>query len=79
MFIICLQKTIAAYKLLISPFLGNHCRFTPTCSEYAQQALEQHGIIKGILFSLKRIACCHPWGATGYDPVPEPNKLPLKR
>ena len=72
--IIFAQKLIAGYKLLISLWLGNRCRFTPTCSEYAHQALEQHGLIKGTLYSLKRITRCHPWGAAGHDPVPESDR-----
>lgn len=68
-----LQKLIAVYKLLISPLLGSRCRFTPSCSEYAHQAIEQHGVIKGLYYSVKRILRCHPWGESGYDPVPEKN------
>lgn len=78
-FIIFLQKIIAVYKIIISPFLGNRCRFAPSCSEYAHQAIEQHGVIKGISFSLKRISRCHPWGSTGYDPVPEPNNYSVNQ
>ncbi|MCZ2471659.1 membrane protein insertion efficiency factor YidD [Aquirufa ecclesiirivi] len=59
------------YQGMISPFLPNACRYTPTCSEYAKQALIKHGIWKGSKLAAKRISRCHPWGGSGYDPVPE--------
>ena len=62
---------IRAYQYLLSPWVGNQCRFTPSCSHYAVEAIEQHGALKGMLLSLKRLACCHPWHAGGHDPVPE--------
>lgn len=58
------------YKYSISPMLPPSCRYTPTCSEYAIQALKKHGPIKGLWLATKRIASCHPWGGSGYDPVP---------
>ncbi len=58
------------YKLCISPYLGNHCRYTPTCSVYAMEAIQKYGIIKGGWLALKRLLRCHPWGGSGYDPVP---------
>ena len=61
---------IKIYEILISPLLGPHCRFTPTCSQYAVEAIEKHGPIKGIWLAIKRIARCHPWGGCGHDPVP---------
>ncbi len=61
---------IQAYRYLLSPFLGAHCRYTPTCSQYALEAFESHGVIKGFWLTLKRIGSCHPWHAGGYDPVP---------
>jgi len=61
---------IKIYQILISPLLGPHCRFTPTCSQYAVEAIEKHGPIKGIWLAIKRIARCHPWGDCGHDPVP---------
>ena len=62
---------IRVYQLVISPFLGaSKCRYTPTCSEYAKQALIKHGILKGFWLALKRIARCAPWGSHGFDPVP---------
>ncbi|HSG59701.1 MAG TPA: membrane protein insertion efficiency factor YidD [Woeseiaceae bacterium] len=59
------------YRHTISPFLGNNCRFQPTCSEYAMQALREHGAFRGTWLTVKRIARCHPWGGSGYDPVPD--------
>ena len=58
------------YQLCISPLLGPSCRFTPTCSEYARQALLKHGPFKGTLLAVWRILRCNPWGGSGYDPVP---------
>jgi putative membrane protein insertion efficiency factor len=58
------------YKYCISPFTPASCRYVPTCSEYAIQALKKHGVIKGIILSARRILRCHPWGGSGYDPVP---------
>jgi len=61
---------IKFYKLALSPLLPMACRFTPTCSEYAEQAIKKHGILKGSALAAKRISKCHPWGDSGYDPVP---------
>lgn len=61
---------IKIYQLCISPFTPPSCRFTPTCSTYALQALKKHGLFKGGWLAAKRIAKCHPWGGSGYDPVP---------
>ncbi|MFM2338081.1 MAG: rane protein insertion efficiency factor YidD [Bacteroidota bacterium] len=61
---------IKIYQWVISPLLGPKCRYTPTCSHYAEQALKKYGPIKGIWLALKRIGRCHPWGGSGYDPVP---------
>ncbi len=58
------------YQIAISPHLGPSCRYTPTCSAYTIEALEKHGPIKGLYLSIKRITKCHPWGSSGYDPVP---------
>ena len=66
-----LAAPIRFYKKYISPHLGHHCRFLPTCSEYALQALELHGAAKGTLLAVWRILRCNPFGKTGYDPVPE--------
>ena len=62
---------IKTYQLLLSPFLGKNCRFTPSCSAYSIRAFESHGILKGIELTIKRIMKCHPWGKSGYDPVPD--------
>ena len=62
---------LKGYKRFISPHLGHHCRFVPSCSEYAMQAVEIHGVLKGGLLSLWRILRCNPLGSYGYDPVPE--------
>ncbi len=61
---------VKAYQYLISPLTPSSCRFHPTCSEYAIQALKKHGPVKGLILSIKRILKCHPWGSSGYDPVP---------
>lgn len=61
---------VHAYRLLISPWLGPNCRFQPTCSTYALEALETHGAFKGAWLALLRIIRCHPLGGSGYDPVP---------
>lgn len=61
---------IKIYQWVISPFLGPKCRFTPTCSQYAIEALKKHGVFKGLWLTIKRLSRCHPWGGHGYDPVP---------
>lgn len=61
---------IKIYQWVISPWLGPKCRYTPTCSNYAVEALKKYGPLKGSWLSIKRIARCHPWGGQGYDPVP---------
>ena len=58
------------YQLCISPLTPSACRFTPTCSQYALEALRKHGLIKGLWLTVKRLLRCHPWGGSGYDPVP---------
>lgn len=58
------------YRILLSPLLGVNCRFEPSCSEYAQQALREYGVWRGSLLTCTRISRCHPWGGSGYDPVP---------
>ena len=62
-------KVIRIYQLVLSPTLGGNCRFQPTCSQYAIDALNEHGIFKGVFLSLKRIAKCHPFHPGGFDPV----------
>lgn len=61
---------IKAYQYLISPMLGPSCRYTPTCSEYAEQAVKKYGPLKGGWLGVKRIGRCHPWHDGGYDPLP---------
>ena len=62
---------ITAYRYLLSPFIGQHCRFTPTCSEYAMEAIDRHGAGKGSWLAMRRLLRCHPFHAGGLDPVPE--------
>ena len=66
-----LIKLIILYKRGISPFLPGACRFQPTCSEYMLQAIQIHGVLKGLYLGIRRIFRCHPWGGSGYDPVPK--------
>jgi len=61
---------IQIYRYAISPFFPSSCRFTPTCSAYGLEAFKKHGPIKGFWLTAKRISRCHPWGKSGYDPVP---------
>ncbi|QNA44899.1 membrane protein insertion efficiency factor YidD [Lacibacter sediminis] len=61
---------IRFYQYVISPAIGPKCRYTPTCSQYGIEALKKHGPIKGLWLTMKRISKCHPWGGSGYDPVP---------
>ncbi|MCH7507076.1 MAG: membrane protein insertion efficiency factor YidD [Proteobacteria bacterium] len=65
-----LQWMLRAYQLLFSPFLGNHCRFTPSCSQYASEVIGKHGALRGSWLAIKRISRCHPLCEGGYDPVP---------
>ena len=63
---------IRGYQWFISPLLGNHCRFYPSCSQYAREAIERHGAVRGVWLAIRRVARCHPWHPGGVDPVPEP-------
>ena len=65
---------IKAYQYLISPIIGRHCRFYPTCSSYTIDAMTLHGNIRGIILSFKRLLRCHPWHPGGFDPVPKREK-----
>jgi putative membrane protein insertion efficiency factor len=69
-----LLAVIRGYRYLLSPWWGRHCRFTPTCSEFAIEAIERHGSLRGSWLATRRIACCHPWHRGGFDPVPEKPK-----
>lgn len=66
---LCLAA-ISWYRRVLSPLLGPHCIYTPTCSEYTYQAIQKYGVLKGIWLGMKRIARCHPFHEGGYDPVP---------
>ncbi|MDR3425360.1 MAG: membrane protein insertion efficiency factor YidD [Alphaproteobacteria bacterium] len=67
-----LRALIWGYRHSLSLFFGQQCRFLPTCSEYADEALRLHGPIKGTKLAIKRFCRCHPWGGQGFDPVPPP-------
>ena len=60
---------IKFYQFTVSPLIGSNCRFTPTCSDYAIQSIQEKGLIRGLFFSLKRLLKCHPWGGSGFDPI----------
>ena len=66
-----LALPVRAYRLIFSPWVGHSCRYQPTCSAYALDALQKHGGVKGGWLALRRILRCNPWGGTGYDPVPD--------
>lgn len=70
---------IRAYRLVLSPWIGWSCRFTPTCSAYALEALERHGALRGGRLTLARLVRCHPFGGSGIDNVPEPPLVPPRR
>lgn len=61
---------IRGYQWLLSPVLGANCRFQPSCSQYAIEAIQEHGLLRGVRFALCRVGRCHPWGGAGPDPVP---------
>jgi putative membrane protein insertion efficiency factor len=62
---------IKVYRMVLSPFVGQHCRFTPTCSEYAMQAINEHGSLRGSWLAVRRLSRCHPFHTGGWDPVPQ--------
>lgn len=70
LFAFLLSLPIRFYRAFISPILPPSCRYTPTCSEYAIQAIQKHGPFRGLWLAVKRVSSCHPWGGSGYDPVP---------
>ena len=65
---------VKAYQITISPLIGSNCRFQPTCSQYMIEAIDNHGVMKGRSLGIKRISKCHPFGSSGYDPVPKEKK-----
>ena len=65
-----LSLPVRAYRATFSPIVGFNCRYQPTCSAYAVEAVETHGVLRGSVLALRRIARCHPWGGSGVDPVP---------
>jgi len=65
-----LSLPVRAYRLVLSPYVGHGCRYQPTCSAYALDALNRHGALKGGWLAVRRIGRCHPFGGSGYDPVP---------
>jgi putative membrane protein insertion efficiency factor len=65
-----LALPIRAYRLILSPWVGHGCRFQPTCSAYALESLDRHGALQGGWLTVLRICRCHPWGGSGFDPVP---------
>lgn len=64
------RAALKAYKWTLSPLIGRYCRYLPTCSEYAAQALIEHGPVRGSYLSIRRVCRCNPFGGSGYDPVP---------
>ncbi|HET8728241.1 MAG TPA: membrane protein insertion efficiency factor YidD [Alphaproteobacteria bacterium] len=65
-----MKGLVLAYRYTLSPFIGHGCRFRPTCSEYAIDAITTHGALRGGALTMRRLARCHPWGGSGFDPVP---------
>jgi len=61
---------VKAYQLVLSPFFGQQCRFYPTCSQYALEAIQKHGALRGSYYTVRRLVRCHPWCAGGHDPIP---------
>ncbi len=62
---------IKGYQILFRPYVGHHCRFYPTCSDYAIQSIHSHGLIKGWFYAINRLLRCHPWSKGGIDPIPK--------
>jgi len=74
-FILPFLFLIKLYRYTLSPYIGNQCRFYPSCSHYAEDALKEYGAVRGIILAIKRIFRCHPWHEGGYDPIPEKNEI----
>ena len=72
---ILIRALIRGYQLFLSPVLGANCRYEPSCSHYASEAVRMHGPLRGLWLGTRRILRCHPWGGAGYDPVPQPRGL----
>ncbi len=70
---------IRLYQLTLSPWIGTQCRYEPTCSRYAAEALERYGVARGVWLAMKRLGRCHPWGRSGYDPVPARDGSPARK
>jgi uncharacterized protein len=70
-----LKSLLKLYRYGVSPLLGANCRFYPSCSCYAEEAIEQHGALRGSYLAARRLLRCHPWHCGGYDPVPPPSSL----
>lgn len=64
------SRLLQAYKCLVSPLLGQNCRFYPSCADYAREAVERHGVVRGFWLAARRVGRCHPWHPGGFDPVP---------
>jgi putative membrane protein insertion efficiency factor len=74
-----LLGAIRLYQLTLSPWLGLQCRYEPTCSKYAAEALTRFGVMRGVWLAARRLGRCHPWGRSGYDPVPAADGTPARR
>ena len=70
---LALRAMIRVYQLFVRPLLPPSCRYLPSCSDYAVEAIGRHGVLVGVGLATRRLARCHPWGSSGYDPVPEPH------
>jgi len=70
----CVRGLLKTYKWTLSPLIGRSCRFAPTCSEYAAEALIGHGPVRGTVLTVRRLCRCHPWGGAGWDPPPSPQR-----
>jgi putative membrane protein insertion efficiency factor len=64
------SRLLQVYKYLVSPLLGENCRFYPSCADYAREAVERHGVVRGFWLAARRVVRCHPWHPGGFDPVP---------
>jgi uncharacterized protein len=73
-----LRGIVRLYQIFVSPMLLPRCRYLPSCSDYALEALAHHGALRGLWLTVRRLARCHPWGGSGYDPVPPPGLRPAK-